>query len=271
LIRHTPQLDWLLLTKRIGNVAAMLPADWGDGWSNVWIGATIVNQVEADRDIPKLLSVPAALRFLSIEPMLGPIDLRRFLTPTGVHCPDVCVDTRYVLESEVDTVLERGEHEPLCPCCGERGSWTGYDPGIDWVIVGGESGHRARPMHPAWPRSIRDQCRVAAVPFLFKQWGEWSEFANADHYPHCGEERHAHAWVDARTGHHGLCWIVDEEGVWSNHTGEPPTDSNGHIVEDVAVMGYVGKSASGRALDARQHDESPESAPAFTPPIPATA
>jgi len=172
LIRHTPQLDWLLLTKRIGNVAAMLPPDWGDGWPNVWIGATLVNQVEADRDIPKLLSVPAALRFLSVEPMLGPIDLRRFLTPTGVHCPDVCVDTRYVLESEVDTVLDRGEYEPLCPCCGERGSWTGYDPGIDWVIVGGESGHRARPMHPAWPRSIRDQCRVAAVPFLFKQWGD---------------------------------------------------------------------------------------------------
>lgn len=270
LIKQTPQLDWLLLTKRIGNVPAMLPAEWGDGWSNIWIGATVVNQAEADRDIPKLLSVPAALRFLSIEPMLGPIDLRRFLTPTGVHCMDVCPDTRYLLETEVDTVLSHGEHEPLCPHCGERASWTGNDNGVDWIIVGGESGHCARPMHPSWPRSIRDQCRVAAVPFLFKQWGEWSEFANEDHYTHYGEERRAHAWVDARTGGHGACWIVDDDGVWSNHTGEPPTDKDGLVINDVAVMGRFGKSASGRALDAQLHDELPESAFAPTP-SPATA
>jgi protein gp37 len=267
LISQTPELDWLLLTKRIGNVRSMLPANWGDGWPNVWIGATVVNQAEADRDIPKLLQTPAALRFLSIEPMLGPIDLRRFLTPTGVHCIDVCPDTRYILETEVETIIEHGEHEPLCPRCGQRGSWTGYDAGVDWVIVGGESGRRshARPMHPAWPKSIRDQCRVAAVPFLFKQWGEWNEFVNEDHYTHCGDERHSHAWVDAGTGDHGLCWIVDDDGVWSNHTGEPPTDENGHIVEGVAVMGWFGKSASGRALDGQHYDEFPDSAAAPTP------
>jgi hypothetical protein len=130
------------------------------------------------------------------------------------------------------------------------------------VIVGGESGRDARPMHPYWPRAIRDQCNVAAVPFLFKQWGEWSEFANEDHYTHCSEERHAHAWVDARTGQHGLCWLVDDQGVWSNHTGEPPTDENGQISDDIAVMGWVGKTAAGRELDAQQYDESPESASA---------
>ena len=77
LILATPDLDWLLLTKRIGNIAAMLPADWGTGWRNVWrnvwLGCTVVNQVEADRDIPKLLAVPAVVQFLSMEPLLGPV------------------------------------------------------------------------------------------------------------------------------------------------------------------------------------------------------
>lgn len=75
LIRRTPNLDWILVTKRIGNAAKMLPDDWGHGYRNVWLIATVVDQVEADRDIPKLLLVPAAIRGLSIEPMLGQIDL----------------------------------------------------------------------------------------------------------------------------------------------------------------------------------------------------
>jgi protein gp37 len=74
LIRNTPDLDWLLLTKRIGNAPRFLPADWGDGYGNVWLGSTVVNQAEADRDLEKLRAVPAAIRFLSIEPLLGPID-----------------------------------------------------------------------------------------------------------------------------------------------------------------------------------------------------
>jgi Protein of unknown function (DUF5131) len=134
--------------------------------------------LEVDRDVPKLLALPAAVHFLSIEPILGPIDLRRYFTPTGVQCPDECQDTRYVLETEVDTYTVGSEINPRCPQCGEHAGWTGYDSALDWVVVGGESGHQARPMHPTWLRSLRDQCRVAAVPFLFKQWGEWSELAN---------------------------------------------------------------------------------------------
>lgn len=76
LIRETPHLDWLLLTKRVGNVAKMLPDDWGFGYQNVWLGATVVNQEEADRDIEKLIKLRAVCRFLSIEPMLEPIELR---------------------------------------------------------------------------------------------------------------------------------------------------------------------------------------------------
>src|SRR5574337_1305433 len=99
LILSTPNLDWLLLTKRIGNANAMLPADvrgsprsWGCGWPNIWIGATICNQEEADRDIPKLLALPAAYRFLSMEPLLGAVDLTSVEWPSkGGHRVDVTV------------------------------------------------------------------------------------------------------------------------------------------------------------------------------------
>lgn len=145
LIGATPNLDWLLLTKRISNVTKMLgdvltelqlrghdPLQWP--WPNVWIGSTVCNQAEADRDIPKLLETPASVKFLSMEPLLGPVDLM----PMFEHRADVHADT-----------------------------------GIDWVIAGGESGAHARPMSPDWVRSLRDQCAAAGVPFLFKQWGEW--------------------------------------------------------------------------------------------------
>lgn len=152
LILHTPHLDWLLLTKRIGNVQAMLPPTvnaFSAGFPNVWIGATVVNQVEADRDIPKLLAVSAAKRFLSIEPLLGPVDLR---LKREQPCT-MCVSWNCELHGKPDD-----------PPCLRR---------VDWVIVGGESGPGARPMHPSWALSLRDQCLAAGVPFLFKQWGEW--------------------------------------------------------------------------------------------------
>jgi len=86
LIEATPHLDWLLLTKRIGNAERMLP--WGafdDPWANVWLGATIINQEELDRDLRKLLTVPAAVRFLSVEPMLGPLEFGRYGSLSGLH------------------------------------------------------------------------------------------------------------------------------------------------------------------------------------------
>lgn len=159
LIEATPNLDWLILTKRIGNARSLYGEAYLDSarpWpANVWIGATVVNQEEADRDIPKLLQVPARVRFLSMEPLLGPVDLER-------AC-DIAEST-------------------VC-----RGSWADMDDPyrcasalrngsvalLDWVILGGESGTGARPMHPAWARKLRDQCGDAGVPFHFKQHGEW--------------------------------------------------------------------------------------------------
>jgi protein gp37 len=169
LIQDTPSLDWLLLTKRIGNVFRFLPDGWALGhgaWPNVWLGATIVNQAEAERDIPKLLALPARIRFLSMEPLLGPVDLTIYhdwlgRSEGGMWCPDCPED---------GVGIDPDEHHG---CQGEVVDAAPYD-GIDWVIVGGESGPGARPMHRDWARSLRDQCAAAGVPFLFKQWGEWA-------------------------------------------------------------------------------------------------
>ena len=156
LIRATPNLDWLLLTKRPGNIAKTLPPDWGDGYPNVWLGCTVVNQDEADRDIPKLLAVPARVRFLSMEPLLGSVDLTRWV---GVH-PYVGASTY-------------GGSDGLRRC--DLSGNTGL---LDWIIVGGESGPGARAMHPDWALSLLHQCQAAGVAFHFKQWGEYAPDLN---------------------------------------------------------------------------------------------
>jgi protein gp37 len=166
-IAATPQLDWQLLTKR--------PQHWRNSWPlwprppythimriptmhpnapnernfatlrNVWIGVSVENQDAAEARIPILLAIPAAARFLSCEPLLGPIDLaatfhRWYQTPPGT----------------TPATLPRLK------------DW------IHWVIAGGESGPHARPMYPNWVRSLRDQCGAYDIPFFFKQWGEWA-------------------------------------------------------------------------------------------------
>ncbi len=162
LIRATPALDWLLLTKRVGNVKnMMILGDSGEGGRslppNVWLGATIVNQEEADRDIPKLLATPAAKRFVSYEPALGPVDWRPFL---GLQCDNGSVP---------------GPHPGggvTCPRC-DGVSWPGCS-GLDWIIVGGESaqpGHPARPFDIQWARDTVRQCRASGVAVFVKQMG----------------------------------------------------------------------------------------------------
>ncbi|MEM0138514.1 MAG: phage Gp37/Gp68 family protein [Thermoplasmatales archaeon] len=116
---------------------------------NLWVGTTVEDQKRADERIPILLWTPAALRFVSMEPMLGPIDLSDFKPFDGeCYCQDGL----------------RGCKPRLTPNCPETG--------VDWVICGGETGHGSRPMHPDWVRSLRDQCRNADVPFFFKSWGD---------------------------------------------------------------------------------------------------
>lgn len=161
LIARTPNLDWLLLTKRIGNARRMLfNASMHDGLlltandeyqppANLWLGATVVTQEEADRDIPKLLAIPAAKRFLSIEPLLGPVDL------TSVHVGGG--HGHHEFDPIITgNVLRRAHPE---------------DPSVNWVIVGGESGPGARECHVSHIRSIVQQCKAANVPVFVKQLG----------------------------------------------------------------------------------------------------
>lgn len=154
LIAATPHLDWLMLTKRPQNIGKMLPHAWNGGWPNVWLGTTVENQTEAHRRIPHLLSVPAAVRFLSVEPMLGPVDLTEWFWGREEPCPGCSKD--------ID-----------CDCGHLPRHMLGEEDDLSWVICGGESGPGARPMNWDWARSLRDQCQAAGVPFFFKQWGEW--------------------------------------------------------------------------------------------------
>lgn len=247
LIADTPNLDWLILTKRIGNVMPMCSGDslmFKMIGSRVWLGATIVNQAEADRDIPKLLEVPARVRFLSMEPLLGPVDLGAWIEPWN-ECGNCGASFDF----------EAGRPDE-CPECGKKGCMcTGFGsvlrndfddadgrievpelPGIDWVIVGGESGRNARPMHPDWARSLRDQCEAADVPFLFKQWGEW---VDADNGPEddAAYEGRPDCWAHIEGGHHEGAMGVDFLNTYP--------------------MYRVGKKAAGRLLDGRTWDGFP--------------
>jgi len=210
LIDKTPNLDWLLLTKRVGNVTVML-SDMGRETlpPHVWLGATVVNQEEANRDIPSLLVAPAVIRFLSIEPLLGPVNLRELAT------------MRFRGAERLDALTGRleGMFGDYCP--------TRLPP-LNWIIAGGESGPGARPMHPDWVRYIRDQCDVAGVPFLFKQWGEW-----------------APTIIDLPSG-----FIALNGQHWS------PLDDD-RIEPGIAWISHVGKKLAGRILDGQLHDGFP--------------
>jgi protein gp37 len=235
LIRRTPHLDWLLLTKRPEQIPDALEraasSTWDEwcqatnpnadelamadqyhetvGWltnwhyhrppANVWLGTSVENQEQADIRVPQLLAAPAALRFLSCEPLLGPVTIkelgleyRRWGAPLGVD--------------------DNGQEH--------------WDAAIDWVIAGGESGPKARPMHVGWVHQLKLQCQEAVVPFLFKQWGEYRCF-----HPH-----------EAKPDGIGAKGRTD----WHNWPG-----------------GYVsvklGKHEAGRLLDGHEYNEFPAS------------
>jgi protein gp37 len=147
LISVTPHLDWQLLTKRPQNIRKMLPADWGDGYPNVWLGTTVENQEEADRRIHHLLNVPARIRFLSCEPLLGQIDFNALA--------DGCENLN---------ALTGLRENPFGAIVSRR-----MGTKIDWVIAGGESGPGARLLDPIWPEILMHDCRAAGTAFFMKQ------------------------------------------------------------------------------------------------------
>jgi len=190
LIKQTPHLDWLLLTKR-PDVMAL----WGtlQGWPvNAWAGTTVEDQQRADERIPLLFQVPARIRFLSCEPLLGPVNLLG-----------------------VDTVAARslGPHSLLWPA-----------DLIDWVIAGGESGPNARPSHPSWFRSLQTQCAEADTAFFFKQWGAWCPRSTG----HCLDDSASRVKLDETGRNTATDEVVagvpgcgtGREPVWMNRVGK---------------------------------------------------
>ena len=166
LIVATPNLIWMLLTKRPENILRMVPPEWvRDGFPpNVWVGTTVENQEWADKRIPHLLRVPAVVRFLSCEPLLGPLDLSRWTTRRSDGKPmcSACCN-KFPQHGPCDHF-----YRPECPACGGSGVAPGT---INLVIAGGESGHGARPNDLAWSRSLRDQAVEAGACFFMKQYG----------------------------------------------------------------------------------------------------
>jgi protein gp37 len=176
---------------------------------NVWLGVSTEDQQRANERIPHLLQTPAAVRFISAEPLLGAINLQRISLGTSEATfyghPEIKHATFFM-----DAL---------------RGVNSGAIPALDWVIAGGESGLNARPMHPDWARSLRDQCAAAGVPFFFKQWGEWSPGSLNENWG-----------------------IVANDGELK--IGDPKLD--------IAQVTRVGKARAGRLLDGREHNGMPE-------------
>jgi len=171
---------------------------------NVWLGVSVEDQKTADERIPLLLQTPAALRFVSVEPMLGPINLNKHDEVTNLNWLSG-LDENYPEE--------------------------GVNMKIDWVICGGESGTRARPMHPDWARELRDQCALHNVPFFFKQWGQYITAYQA------GERQ-------------------DEVADYNKTFGQRWVERS-YQFPDGMPMVKVGKTKSGRLLDGKEHNEMP--------------
>jgi protein gp37 len=167
LIESTPWLRWQLLTKRPENVAAMAP--WGGDWPSwAWLGVSAETQRWADTRIPVLVALPARVRFISAEPLLGPVDFSAWM-PAG--------DARW--QCGACRWFFAGEWRERCPQCGGDGCFSGSHAGngrpgghqLSWIIVGGESGSRPRPMELSWAAGIVSQCRASQVPVFVKQLG----------------------------------------------------------------------------------------------------
>lgn len=200
---------------------------------NVWLGVSVEDQTRADERIPLLLDTPAAIRFISAEPLLGPVDL---------------------------TKLPEAFFDATSNALTGYWSWHGgpsrqESAYLDWVIAGGESGPNARPMHPDWARALRDQCAEADVPFFFKQWGNWRE-AVSDWRDEDGN----HVEIDPNSDEGEALFDKRYDKLMSidGRLFTPrtlPDDTPARLIE------RIGKKAAGRELDGVTHDAMPEIRP----------
>jgi protein gp37 len=192
---------------------------------NVWLGVSVEDQTRANERIPVLLDTPAAVRWISAEPLLGPLDLTLIEnTPfPGQDATHLNALEGWALGSTLDS---------------DTGIIGGAN-NLDWVVAGGESGAGARPMHPDWVRSLRAQCAAASVAFHFKQWGEWVSIFDRDledpDWKNCGD------WPEKYP-----------TGRWINLEG-----GHGFHGERVVFVNRVGKAAAGRHIYGTTHDAYP--------------
>lgn len=215
---------------------------------NVWLGVSAEDQRRADERIPDLLATPAAVRFVSAEPLLGPIDFKRWAptgrwgkNPSGVrtwfpsYYMTKCEHCGWIGSSELCGSDSFGDDSDIyCAVC--HNTIAGDDaPALDWIIVGGESGPGARPMHPQWARAIRDQCAAAGTAFFFKQWGEW---APSTPEAACGNPRSG----------------------WRCLAGHPHVAKREELYPEAgaAFIEHMGKKRAGRTLDGIEHNAMPE-------------
>jgi protein gp37 len=215
---------------------------------NVWLGTSVENQEQADRRIPELLKIPAAVRFLSCEPLLGPIDLSCYVANNCLFKAQkhTQIEHSALLRHEQKwhgNVDLDGIYTAVCEVCGQTFA-DGLD--IHWVIVGGESGPNARPMHPDWARAIRAQCQASGVAFFFKQWGSWIHENQIRDDNLANEKRYALSHCVKTPQDVGL---MARRSKWRIHT-------NGGL-----DYYNVGKKAAGRLLDGRAWDEFPQLEP----------
>ena len=196
--------------------------------ANVWLGVSVEDQASADERIPLLLQTPAAVRWISAEPLLGPITLRREISSKSGPTP--CAPESWEVSDWLSGWRGSLDHK--------RHGAGHASPGLNWVVAGGESGPGARPSHPDWFRSLRDQCAAVGVPYFFKQWGAWLPWGqNA-----AALERHRLQPSPAIR--------YDEEGDRYSCTSEL-------LSNPLCQIFNVGKRAAGRVLDGRTHDEYP--------------
>jgi protein gp37 len=224
----------------------MGPVEMPAGWMppQIWLGVSVEDQEQADKRIPVLLDTPAAVRFVSAEPLLGPVDLSKFLDfnpgpkrPTSSLALNTHGQTGTGLEP--GALLSSGDgHAGISPQASGQWRREPSEARVDWVIVGGESGPYARPMHPDWARSLRDQCQEADVPFFFKQWGEWQNGSTLD------ASKDRIVLNDGRVLKSPYTTDQETRDRWSDY--------------HPCMMAPVGKKKAGRLLHGREWNEFPK-------------
>jgi protein gp37 len=211
---------------------------------NVWLGVSVEDQKWADIRVPALLDTPAAVRFLSCEPLLGPVNIWRWIEGADPDAECLTCGTEEFSDTDSHPVLNE-ENEQTGEWC--DGPIRPYNRNLHWVIVGGESGPGARPMHPDWARSLRDQCGAAGVPFFFKQWGNWAPWAT--HFAADREEQgrwDTYVNLDGTTG---------EFAISEDH--DRATNFTGDLKPGNTAVTRMGKHDAGRELDGSTHDGYP--------------